>query len=206
MSDDDWFRNKSWNESVENEFMAKLQRARRKEQYLRIQASTLASIEPAVALRLLEQYFSLKEDFDHAQAFCDMANAYTALGNVTGAIDAYRQALEREEAFPNLKTDAYLAFPTMIVENQLKQHYGEALAVLDSNVDRLMFPVDFFRWHALVALIEEEAGNTEQASTHAAEALEAAQVKKSGFRFHQNLGLVGEENSWLVTKARSICA
>jgi tetratricopeptide (TPR) repeat protein len=206
MSKGDWFRNSSWNESIEKEFMAKLQRAKRKEQYLRIQASTLASTEPAVALRLLEQYFALNDEFDHAQAYCDMATAYTALGNFMGSIQAYRQALDREAAFPKLKTDAYLAFPAMIVENQLKERYHEALSVLNNNADRPMFPVDFFRWHALVASIEAEGGSAEQASIHAAKALEAAQIKKSGFRFHQNLGLVGEENSWLVAKARAICA
>ena len=70
MSNEDWYRNETWNEEIEAQFMAKLKRARRKEQYLRIQASILASKRPEVALELLNQYFELNDNFDHAQAYC----------------------------------------------------------------------------------------------------------------------------------------
>src|SRR6266704_2179658 len=102
MSSDDWFRNIDWNHRVEAAFFEKLRRARRKEQYLRIQASTLASSHPKVALRLLEEYFKLDDDFDHAQAYVDRATAYLAIGNPDNAIQAYEDALTREEVFPNV--------------------------------------------------------------------------------------------------------
>src|SRR5690349_22700680 len=97
---DDWFRNTEWNESVALAFEQKLKRARRKSQYLRIQACTLARHDPKVALELLERYFALGDDFDHAQAYVDQANAYLALGDVDAAIRSYESALERERAFP----------------------------------------------------------------------------------------------------------
>src|SRR5687767_8082388 len=78
----DWFRNATWNPSIERAFDDKLRRARRKEQYLRIQACTLGRSHPDVALKLLERYFSLPNDFDHAQAHVDRATAYLALGRV----------------------------------------------------------------------------------------------------------------------------
>ena len=65
---DDWFRNTTWNDDVARRFEEKLRRARRKEQYLRIQACTLATTYPHVALDLLERYFALSDDFGHAQA------------------------------------------------------------------------------------------------------------------------------------------
>ena len=71
MSNEDWYRNNSWNDEIESHFMDKLKRARRKDQYLRIQASTLSDVEPKVAISLLEKYFELEDDFDHAQAYCD---------------------------------------------------------------------------------------------------------------------------------------
>ena len=71
----DWFRNTTWNKSVERAFDEKLRRAKRKEQYLRIQACTLARSYPEVALKLLDRYFELPDDFDHAQAHVDRATA-----------------------------------------------------------------------------------------------------------------------------------
>src|SRR5262245_14257718 len=91
----DWFRNTRWNASIEQAFDDKLRRARRKEQYLRIQASMLARSHPDAALALLARYFELPNDFDHAQAHVDRATAYLALGRVADAVGAYEAALER---------------------------------------------------------------------------------------------------------------
>ena len=65
-----------------------------------------------------------------------------------------------------------------------------------------MFPVDYFRWHAAKAIISAERGDNEQAVSHADQAFGAAQVKKSGFRFHQKLGLVDKEYKDLVNELR----
>ncbi|ASK68242.1 hypothetical protein CF168_04780 [Shewanella bicestrii] len=206
MSSEDWYRNKEWSEEIESKFFEKLKRARRKEQYLRIQACTIASTEPDIALSLLKQYFELNDDFDHAQAYCDMATAYIAKGELENAINSYGKALERESVFPNLKTDAYILYPLVIVENKLSKLYQSANLVLDEHQERLMFPVDHFRWHAAKAIISAESGNTEEAANHAGQAFDAAQIKKSGFRFHQNLGLVGKEYKGLVNELRAIHA
>ncbi len=206
MSNEDWYRNDKWSEEIESNFFAKLKRARRKEQYLRIQASTIAKIKPDIALVLLEQYFSLKDDFDHAQAYCDMASAYLAKGEVLKAVQSYRRALDREDEFPNLKTDAYILYPLTIIENKLSNMYLSANEVLDKHQERLMFPIDYFRWHAAKAIIAANLGNKEQASNHAIIALDAAKIKKSGFRFHQNLGLVGKEYKGVVSELRAIHA
>ena len=195
-----------WSEEIESKFFAKLKRARRKEQYLRIQACTIARSAPDVALSLLDQYFELCDDFDHAQAYCDMGAAYIAKGEIENAINAYCRALERESAFPNLKTDAYILYPLLIVENKLTNLYQSANEVLDEHQERLMFPVDHFRWHAAKAIISAENGNDEQAANHASHAFDAAQIKKSGFRFHQKLGLVGKEYKGVVNELRSIRA
>lgn len=206
MSSEDWYRNEEWSEEIENKFFEKLKRARRKDQYLRIQACTIASTEPDVALSLLQHYFALEDDFDHAQAYCDMATAYVVKGEIENAINAYSKALERESAFPNLKTDAYIRYPMLIVENKLINLYQSASEVLDEHQQRLMFPVDHFRWHAAKAIIAAAIGGKELAAKHARMAFDAAKIKKSGFRFHQSLGLVGKEYKGVVNELRAIHA
>lgn len=203
MSRDDWYRNNEWSEDIERRFFEKLKRARRKEQYLRIQASILAKREPDVALSLLAQYFELSDDFDHAQAYCDMASAYIAKGNTETAIHYYRKALERESVFPKLKTDAYILYPLAIIDNQVIEFYQSANDVLDENRERLLFPVDHFRWHAAKAMIFYQSGDDEQAASHASQALNVAQIKKSGFRFHQNMGLVDKKYKAMIDELRS---
>jgi tetratricopeptide (TPR) repeat protein len=135
-----------------------------------------------------------------------MATAYIAKGEIENAINSYGKALERESASPNLKTDAYILYPLLIVENKLTNLYQSANSVLDEHQERLMFPVDHFRWHAAKAIISTESGNNERAAEHAAQAFDAAQIKKSGFRFHQNLGLVGKEYKGVVNELRAIQA
>ncbi len=58
----------------------------------------------------------------------------------------------------------------------------------------------FFFWRAANALIASEQGRKTDSSNHAKKAIDAAQVKKSGFRYHQNIGLVGKEHQGVMKK------
>jgi tetratricopeptide (TPR) repeat protein len=196
----DWFRNTTWNEVVERSFNAKLERARRKEQYLRIQASTLARSHPEVALELLDRYFSLKDVFDHAQAHVDRATALLALGRLNEAVESYNAALTREDEFPNLQTQAYLDLPYIIATRAIREQYGYAMQLLEKHKGRLMFPVDHFRWHAAFALIAAESHDAASAKSHAQHALNAAAFENSGFRYHPTVGLVTDQYDNLVQK------
>ena len=193
MATDDWFRNEEWSSSIEEAFFRKLRRARRKEQYLRIQASTLASAEPKVALRLLEEYFKLSDDWDHAQAHVDRATAYIAMNRLDMAIESYEAAIQREREFPGLQTQAGLDLPFLIATRQIEPLYDRCLELLSASRERLVFPVDHFRWHTANALICRACGRTVEAREHAIRALEAASNDNSGFRYHPTIGLVGSE-------------
>jgi len=195
---DDWFRNGDWNDGVARRFEEKLRRARRKEQYLRIQACILASTHPEVALALLDRYFSMSDKFDHAQAHVDRATALKALDRVEDAADAYEAALAREAEFPNLKTQAYLELPVLIAVEGLLSRFDRALVVLEQQADRRTFPVDHFMWHAAHALIMSSRGERAGAQPHAQSALEAASKDHSGFRHHPSVGLVTEEHRGLL--------
>jgi tetratricopeptide (TPR) repeat protein len=197
---DEWFRNSKWNSSVEAKFNEKLGRARRKSQYLRIQACYLAKNHPQAALALLDKYFSLGEDFDFAQAFLDQATAYLALGRFDDALRSLENALNREREFPNLKTNAWSEFAILVATMNIKSQFPKALQVLSENQSRLMFPVEKFTWHAASALILAAQGERKHASQHATKALEAAQAKHSGFRYHPTVGLVGSTYETLRDK------
>ena len=159
----DWFRNTTWNASIEQAFDDKLRRARRKEQYLRIQASMLAQSHPTVALNLLDRYFELPNDFDHAQAHVDRAAAYLALGRMAETLASYEAALARESVFPKLLTEAYIDLPYLIATRGIREQYSRALELLLRHKSRLMFPVDHFRWNTARALIAAATRDLETA-------------------------------------------
>ena len=190
MGREDWYRNTSWNSEIETAFAAKLRRAKDKSQYLRIQACTLARRHPDVALRLIDEYFALGDHFDHAQAYLDQANAYLATGNVAAAITSFESALAREKAYPYLFTYAYLEFPCLIAIQCLADRYAQVLEVLDANESRLAFPRDRYLWSGSRALILHALGKVPEARTCAQAALAAASETQSGFRYHQQVGLV----------------
>jgi len=205
MSDDTWFRNSKWDTEIAARFEEKLRRARRKEQYLRIQACCLRISHPEVALELLDRFFQLPDQFDQAQARVDQATALLALGRVEEAITAYELALSREAEFPNLKTSAYIALPSLIVERELSAYYGRALEILRGHVHRPVFPSEQFQWHATQAVILQSRGYMEEARHHARAALEAAATKRSGFRYHPRVGLVNERHGGILRRLENLC-
>lgn len=204
MSRDDWFRNTKWNESIERTFEEKLRRARRKSEYLRIQAGGLAESHPVVALQLLERYFAIGEKVIWAQAYCDQARAFLTLGRVDDAITSYERALDREAEFPNVITQAYIELPFLIATRGLGERYDRAARILQDNQSRLTFPVERFKWHAALALIAKCRGDNVSASEHASRALAEANQCHSGFRYHPAIGLVQQHYRTLINQLTPI--
>lgn len=205
MSTEDWYRNTEWTEDVATHFEEKLKKARRKEQYLRIQANVLATHHPIVALALLDRYFALPDDFDHAQAYVDRATALLSLGRIEEAIASYEAALDREASFPKLLTQAYVDLPYLIAVREVKARYDRALELLDKHQVRLMFPVDHFKWHAARAFILAFRNDQVGAKAHAKLALEAASRDKSGFQRHPSLGLVTSRQNEVLQRLVRYC-
>lgn len=205
MGNNHWYRNIDWDENIAKVFEEKLRRARDKSQYLRIQASTIASTHPLIALDLLEKYFALGENFDHAQAHVDRATAYLALGLISNAVKSYEAALEREKVFPKLLTQAYLDLPYLIALHGLSDRYNQAIAMLTSAEERLMFPVDFFKYHTSKAIIFSSYGDLKSARSESKAAIEVAARDHSDFRYHPHVGLVSEKHFQALAKLRDLC-
>jgi hypothetical protein len=106
------------------------------------------------------------------------------------ALRSLENALSREREFPNLKTDAWSEFAIFVATMNLKSQFSKALEVLSENLSILLFPVEKFKWHAASALILAAQGERKPASQHATKALETAQARHSGFRYHPTVGLV----------------
>lgn len=195
MASEDWYRYENWNAETESHFYSKLKRARsQRDQYLVIQALTLTENHPEVSLRLVEEYFESKTgDFEDVRALLTKAQAYLALSDIENAIDSYKSILECERKFPSHQTTAYVDYPYLVATLEIESEYENAILVLAGGLDSLTFPLDYFKWRASKALIEQDG-------QEARRALESAEVKKSGFRFHQNLGLVGKEHEKTIKR------
>jgi tetratricopeptide (TPR) repeat protein len=189
----DWYRNADWNPTIEEAFFSKLRRARRKAEYLRIQAHCLAPKHPAIALRLLDRYFSLGEHYDYASAHVARASAYLALGDMNQAICSYEAALAVEDEHPKWITQAWLDLAFLIASEGINERFEQALRLLKKHKLRGMFPVDCFRWHTAHALISFWQGDATIAREHAKAALDWAAKDHSGFQYHGSLGLVGKK-------------
>lgn len=205
MTSQDWYRNNDWNPEIEIRFFKKLRGTRHKAQYIRIQASTLASSNPEVALKLLEQYFALGNKFDYARAFVDQATAYLAMGELEKAIDAYEAALSREAEFPNLQTQARIELPFLIALHEIERLYDRALQLLELTKLKLVFPVDHFSWHAANAFINGARGHNVDALLSACEALAWAEKNDSGFRYHPTIGIVGCKYEDIKSRLKGLC-
>lgn len=120
----------------------------------------------------------------------DEAQAHVAVGEIDAALAAYGEALERERQVPKYKTDAYLDFVLLVLNARKANLYTKALEILDEFGERPLFPVDRYRAHGARALILKELGRTAEARSSGKLALAAAAESRSGFRYHQNLGLV----------------
>ena len=199
MGKDDWYRNTEWNEEIESKFFAKLKRSRsQRDQYIVIQALALTKQYPEVSLCLVDFYFeSRKNKFDDMRALVARADALLELGDIKKAMEAYRDVLAKEEEFPNHLSNTYVQYPYIVATRSIESEYEFALIVLKKHVSRLIFPIEHFMWHAARALIEKDP---EQAVL----ALEATEIKNSGFRYHQNLGLVGKEHKKTIKQLHKI--
>jgi hypothetical protein len=208
VAEESWYRNRIWNLVIEEQFFAKLARSRcQREQYLVIQALTIARTYPEVTLQLIDNYFSTKtNDHDDIRALNAKAEAYLAKNHINAAITAMKAVLEIEKIKPGQKTLVFVDYPYLVATLKIKSEYTSALLILKERVTDLTFPVSIFMWNSAMSLISSEANDIVRAKHFAGAALDAAKIKKTGFQFYQKLGLVGSEHKATIAKLKKIYA
>jgi len=208
MTTRDWFRNQDWNDEIATAYFAKLQRARMKSEYLRIQAYYLRETYPLTALELIDLYFANQKDGEpdvmDSSVHESKALALLNLGRTREALAALENALKREEEFPNSISDANMTYADLITREHMIEKYADALNVLSRYSDRYIFPIQFYRLWGYRAVIFEDIGNMFDATKCAEKAMEYDEMTHSGLRYHPDLGLVQYPDDFLGTRLKNI--
>lgn len=201
----DWYRRKTWTKTDEEEFFAKLGRARKdgRAQYLKIQAIELVYTKNKELLKVAETLLNRmlteypEDDFNKGSALHTLGGIYRELGDYTSAIDYYKQALDFETIYPNVKTQAYLDYVELIVKTKDTSKYPELESILLERLPRLLFPIEKYKVNSILSIINNHNGKEDKASFYAELAEQNANAETSGLRYHKNLGVVTERETWL---------
>lgn len=129
----EWYRQNEWNEEIEEFFFEKLGRARsQRDQYIVIQALTLAESNPEVALRLVDYYFETRtNDFHDGRARLAASQARFAMGGYEQALDDYLGGLENGQEGEAIYVGSPIKFAFLAARYRSQKHYLPALDLLN---------------------------------------------------------------------------
>jgi hypothetical protein len=154
---------------------------------------------PEVALSLVDRFLALPDPYlAPADGFEVKAKALERLGRLSEAFAAYESAIEAERLRPTLITTAALDFAELVVLTGATHLYARILCLLEERQSQFAFPVSRFIAHACRAVILKHQGKLALAAAEAALAFEEKRLDKSGFSYHQNIGLVGGREDRLL--------
>jgi tetratricopeptide (TPR) repeat protein len=203
----DWYRRKSWTKADEEEYFAKLARARKngRAQYLRIQAAELvATGEPQIldgAESLIEKLFSdyPEDKFERSVSLTILGDIYKLRKQPDKAAEYYKAAIEFEEIWPNVHTSAYLDFSELVVKLKKQEYYEFVEDLIVKRVDSsgVLFPNVGYKAFSILAIISHYKGDKEMAKKFAALAEKNVSRETSGLRYHKSLGVVTERDDLL---------
>jgi tetratricopeptide (TPR) repeat protein len=201
----EWFRHEEWSPEIEKEFFDRLRRAKKKDQYLRIQAGYLASTHPQVALDLIRRFFELRDPWDRASAYRVQGKAHESLNAFQAALRSYEDALEQERMMPQILTNAWLDLAMLVSMHAMSDHYDSVLAILRERKKQAVFPSTKFMHDASIALILAARGESATARSFAVAAVDMASRTHSGISRHPHVGLINwDEWQTVIEKLSSL--
>jgi tetratricopeptide (TPR) repeat protein len=208
----DWYRRKTWTKDDEEEFFNKLGRARKdgRAQYLLIQAIELVETEKQELLKVAEALLNKMltefpdDNFSKGKALHTLGDICKSFGDFIQAINYYKQALDFEEIYPNVKTNAYLGYAELIVKTAKVDEYESVERILVERIPDLLFPVAKYEAYSVLSIICNYKGRVHEAKKYAALAEQNARAQTSGLRYHKGLGVVKERDSWLDRQIKKI--
>jgi hypothetical protein len=201
----DWYRKNSWTEEDETEFFSKLKKSREhsRPQYLRIQAVTLYETNDTelldAASTLLQKYFDEYPDdkMERSIAFKLMGDICYKQEKYSMALENYKGALDYEEIYPQVKTDAYLSYSELIIRLNKTEFFEDVEKLLLERAKELDFPKNRYTANAILSIINKQKHDFEKANHYRNIAEEAANAESSGLVWHKKLGLVNDRNKLL---------
>jgi len=207
----DWYRRKSWSKTDEEEFFAKLSRARKdgRAQYLKIQAIELVDTKKPKLLQVAKELLSKvlneypDDNFNKGAVYHTFGNIFQLENNIEKALEYFKNAVDFEKTYPNVITQSYLDYAEIVVKNQYKDLYPVAEEMLENKISGLLFPNEKYIAFSLLAIINFYNSKAEIGKKYAEMANENANAETSGLRYHKYLGIVLERDSLIdkVTKS-----
>jgi tetratricopeptide (TPR) repeat protein len=201
----DWYRRKTWTKTDEEEFFAKLSRARKdgRAQYLKIQAIELVATKDKKLLKIAETLLNKMlteypdDNFNKGSALHTLGNIYRELEEEKTAIYYYKKALDFEIVYPNVQTHAYLDYSELIIKTNETSSFRKVEKILLERQPKLLFPIEKYKVNSILSIINKFNGNKELANLYAELAEQNATAETSGLRYHKDLGVVKERETWL---------
>jgi len=201
----DWFRKKTWTQTDEEEFFAKLKRARKdgRAQYLKIQAIELVETKNKILLKVAEELLSKmlteypNDNFEKGSALHTLGDIYKLQENYKKAISYYKQAFDFEKVYPNVRTQAYLDYSELIVKTGDTASFDKVEQVLLERLPTLMFPLEKYKATSLLSIINKSKNKDDEARHFADLAEQNANAETSGLRYHKYLGVVNARDTLL---------
>jgi tetratricopeptide (TPR) repeat protein len=200
MAKDDWFRRTTWTPEDRERFYGFFEQVPSeafKAQYARVQAYHLyeGGTEEGLrgALELLDIVFERYPDEGQiGPAYSQKGDCLRLLGDMEGALKAWRAAIDAERANPHIRTSAYLDLAWAAATLPIPEDYDAALGLLEEFGNEEGFPVQVYKNAGARALILAARGKAEEAKPWAEKALAAAGKRNPVFQDHPTKGLVGE--------------
>jgi len=205
----DWYRRKTWTKKDEEEYFAKLGRARKdgRAQYLRVQAIELIETKDKNLLMVAETLLN-KILTDYPDNRIEKSQTYNSLGEIyklreeyETALEYFQKSLDFEKEFPNVITTAYLNFSEIVVRAEKTELYGKVENLLTEkiNKDTLKFPVQNYIMYSVMTVISEHKGDLERAKIYAelAEKNATTQTISLWNPHKKKFGIVKDRIKWL---------
>jgi tetratricopeptide (TPR) repeat protein len=126
-----------------------------------------------------------------------LGNIYEYQNNYNKAISIYKQAIDFEIVYPQVKTQAYINYSELVIKTKRVELYDEVEVIIFKRISDSLFPIEKYKGYSILSIISKYKKNKAQAKQFAALADENANAKTSGLRYHKYLGVVKFRESWL---------
>jgi tetratricopeptide (TPR) repeat protein len=201
----EWYRKKSWTETDEEHFFAKLKRARKdnRAQYLRIQAVELIQTNKPQLLEVAESLLTQMlteypdEDFSIASALNSLGDIYQKQQKLEKAIEFYKKSVDFEKKYPNVKTQSYLDYSELILRTNKIDKFDYTKRIILERFNDVFLPIEKYRASSILSVIYYYENQVELADKYANIAEQNAKKETSGLRYHKHFGVVNERKKWL---------